>query len=741
MPKDPPQAAVIVRTKNEEKAIQRCLDGIYGQQHVGFEVVVVDSGSTDRTLDLVGNYPCRLVSIEPEEFTYGRALNEGVRASSAPICVALSAHAYPFDRMWLKNLTEPFEDEQVAGVVGKTVPLPGANPFDRRGLKRRYHTTPVFVKDDDDLGYSNANAAWRRSVWNEIPFDETLPYSEDVLWARVVRAAGYKVAYRPDACVYHSHDESPRELVHRFYNEAHARCLIGAGPERFSVGRLMLDAVVGTAWDWFHLLFVNALRDREGVRKQFRSLLYAPVRRAGINYGRYRGSRDAGYPDAVGHWGHPGRNAGVAILTDYYPPLVPGGAEVSVQRLATALAGRGEGVIVLTPAHGQNPGCIDEDGVLVCRMKLSRKLKGRIHPPRVMGNPLFYWRYARKAGRILKTFRPEVLHSQNVFSTPPSIRLSRKMKLPCLVTVRDYRYICPMAFCLHDADEVPENCGARAFRGCLKDYEAAYNIRPAGLAARIRRRMARRIEWWDSRLRRLSLIVADGTVFVGRNLARICLRAGAVGKSHRVIYNLPPDAADAHSAGNDEQMLKGLGLTADKYILFVGRFSRGKGAQTVVDASNMLEDLPKDFVIAIAGSVEWPVDDANGGRLLLLGRLPGDKLDLLYRNCRAVILPSVWQEPLSRVLLESAQQGKAVIASDTGGNPEVLRDGRTGLLVPRSDARALAQAIVKLATDRDLALLMGKAAKAYVSDKFDPERSLDDMLEYYGLLKARYARP
>ncbi|MDP8257634.1 MAG: glycosyltransferase [Candidatus Alcyoniella australis] len=736
-----PQVTVIVRTKNEEQAVGRCLELIYEQLGVSFEVVIVDSGSTDSTLEIVRKFPCRVVRISPQEFTYGRALNEGVRVSQAQFCVALSAHAYPFDRHWLRNMIAPFADERVAGVVGKTVPLPGANPFDRRGMRRRYHTTVFEVRDEDALGYSNANAAWRRSVWDEIPFDEELSGSEDVLWAREVRAAGLKVIYRPDACVYHSHNESPRELYNRFHRETLPRCLFGAEVRLFAMHRLLIDAVVGTGWDWFYLLFVTGVYQRRGLRGQLRALLYAPLRRLAINYGRYRGSREAGYPNVFGFWKHPGRTPTVALLCDYYPPHVPGGAERSTQRLAQALAVRGEGVLVIAPAHGLKPGCVDEDGVLVCRLHLGPRLKGRIHPPRTMGNPWFYWRYYRRALKVLRAIRPQVIHAQNVYSSLPAVLLGRRLSLPVVVTVRDFRYICPISFCLHEQRDVDLPCDAKKFRACLRDYERAYARPRPGLLRRIWRNAQRRLEWRDTRLRRLALGEADGTVFVSRNMARHCLRTAAMGKSHRVIYNLPPDLSNESIEARElDALLEGFGLRRDRYFLFVGRFSRGKGAQTVVSASQMLDRLPADFTIAVAGDVEWLIDQADQGAIKMLGRVPPEKLDALYCGCRAVLLPSVWQEPLSRVLLEAAGHSRPVIASDVGGNPEALIHDRNGLLVPRGDPQALADAMLRLAEDAKLAQSLGEAAARDLGARFDAAGSLDGLLQYYQLLRTYHAR-
>ncbi|MCZ7585330.1 MAG: glycosyltransferase [Deltaproteobacteria bacterium] len=105
-----PVASVIIRAKNEAAEIGAVLRRVLDQRYGDFEVVVVDSGSTDRTVEIAQKLGVRVVQIAPEAFTYGRALNLGMRETASPYGVFLSAHALPFDRDWLRNLLAPFDD-------------------------------------------------------------------------------------------------------------------------------------------------------------------------------------------------------------------------------------------------------------------------------------------------------------------------------------------------------------------------------------------------------------------------------------------------------------------------------------------------------------------------------------------------------------------------------------------------------------------------------------------------------
>jgi rhamnosyltransferase len=222
-----PAVAVILRSYNEAHLIQRCLEAVLQQRFDDFEVILVDSGSTDRTLEIARRYErVRIVPIAKADFTYGRALNVGMRAAAADsrIGVFLSAHAIPATPHWLDALTAPlFADEQVAGCYGKQTPLPEhlsnrvVAHLARHGYPQCYGETAFVTKTSHF--FSNSNAAVRRGCWVANPYDETLPYSEDWFWAKQMIAAGHSIAYAPGACVLHSHPDSLGQFLRRRRSE------------------------------------------------------------------------------------------------------------------------------------------------------------------------------------------------------------------------------------------------------------------------------------------------------------------------------------------------------------------------------------------------------------------------------------------------------------------------------------------------------------------------------------------
>jgi rhamnosyltransferase len=199
---------VVIRAKNEARFIGATLGAIF--QPDGLQprqVVVVDSGSSDGTQDIVRSFPTTLIQIRPDEFTYGYALNLGVANVDAEIVATLSAHSLPAGPEWLGALVEPFGRPRVAGVYGRQLPRSNATILELVGMRLTglLSDTPKLLARRPL--FSNANGAFRRALWLEHPFDERVGGAEDIAWVRSMQERGYLIAYQPTAAVYHSHGE------------------------------------------------------------------------------------------------------------------------------------------------------------------------------------------------------------------------------------------------------------------------------------------------------------------------------------------------------------------------------------------------------------------------------------------------------------------------------------------------------------------------------------------------------
>ncbi|HEX8967297.1 MAG TPA: glycosyltransferase [Chloroflexota bacterium] len=203
-----PSVSVVIRARDEARFIGQTLEAIFQPGALQpLQVVVVDSGSTDGTQAIVSGFPTTLLQIRAEDFTYGYALNLGVAAVDSDIVATLSAHSLPVDANWLRRLIEPFARPRVAGVYGRQRPRPNATLLELIGMRLTgvLSDTPR-VLDRRPL-FSNANGAFRRSLWLEHPFDEKVGGAEDIAWVRTMQERGFLIAYEPTAVVYHSHGE------------------------------------------------------------------------------------------------------------------------------------------------------------------------------------------------------------------------------------------------------------------------------------------------------------------------------------------------------------------------------------------------------------------------------------------------------------------------------------------------------------------------------------------------------
>lgn len=203
-----PKVSIIIRTKNKANSIGIVLGMIAVQSFKDFEVVVVDSGSTDSTLEIAREFSVRVLTIPSELFTYGYAMNVGCAAAQAEIFVGLSAHSIPRSRHWLENLLFPFSDPLICGTCSD-----GSSGYVKQN-KDMYLQAPY-------IGLSNANSAYRKALWTKRPFDEKMFGTEDRDWQFHFQKEGYWIVNVLGAEVLRVDSMTRRERWIRSFNEIH----------------------------------------------------------------------------------------------------------------------------------------------------------------------------------------------------------------------------------------------------------------------------------------------------------------------------------------------------------------------------------------------------------------------------------------------------------------------------------------------------------------------------------------
>jgi glycogen(starch) synthase len=411
----------------------------------------------------------------------------------------------------------------------------------------------------------------------------------------------------------------------------------------------------------------------------------------------------------------------ILLATDVFPPRC-GGSGWSTYHLARALRARGHRIVVARPREGLSGTRLAEyDGLPVHELGVGAR-GGSLPFVRGLSRQERFWpRFARFLADLARAEGAALIHGQHLISIPAAVAAGPRLGLPTIATVRDYWPTCPIGTRLQRCPETA-HCSPACQLCCLSRGRAT--LRPfvrAGLpyvAANLRRRQR-------------ALLAADRTVAVSNAVARI-LRDTIPGLAPVVIPNFIADEAVAESAVGGRQSAGGPGEsetvallrtslpTADRRpptILYVGKLEPHKGADLLPAAVAAVPGAR--LVVAgdglLAGAVAAGCA-ARGVPLELLGERPHDEVLALMRAADALIFPARWEEPLTRTLLEAGSMGLPAVALATGGTPDIISDGETGLLA--DTPAGLGPALAALLADPALRERMAAAAPRHIAATF-----------------------
>lgn len=221
--------SVIIPTLNAQKYIEKLIDKLKAQKlEQELEIIVIDSASDDKTVQIARDAGARVLEINRDEFDHGGTRNLGWRSAKGEIICFMTQDALPVDDLYLTNLIQGFEDNDVVMISGRQVPKSDANYVER--LTRAFNYPAISnvrsQKDIESMGikayfFSDVCAAYRRSFLDEMGgFDSPIISNEDMLLAAKALQAGYKVRYEAKAEVYHSHNFSLRYQYCRNFDVA-----------------------------------------------------------------------------------------------------------------------------------------------------------------------------------------------------------------------------------------------------------------------------------------------------------------------------------------------------------------------------------------------------------------------------------------------------------------------------------------------------------------------------------------
>ena len=187
------------------------------------EIVVVDSGSSDRSVEIARAAGVRVIEIEPGSFGHGRTRNLAAEQTSGELICFLTQDATPMPG-WLAAYREAFAlDPRVGAAYGPHLSRPGASPMIARELEEFFALftateAPVIQRSGDRAFLSNVNACYARDCWEELRFRD-LAYAEDQAFGADLLGAGWCKVYHPGAAVLHSHDYGFADFMRRYFDE------------------------------------------------------------------------------------------------------------------------------------------------------------------------------------------------------------------------------------------------------------------------------------------------------------------------------------------------------------------------------------------------------------------------------------------------------------------------------------------------------------------------------------------
>lgn len=216
-----PFVSIIMRSYNEGWALKETLPALRAQGHRDWELIVIDSGSTDGSQDLIrGMNPAHFVQITPREYNPSRVMNQGMRLARAEYGIFLNADATPQGSGWLAPLVTALLDPKVAACFGRQIPRPDCQAVFANDYERCFG--PTRESAGWDHFFSMVSSGLRRDVWEKRGFREDLQYAEDDEYTRWCRAQGYRVEYVEESIAMHSHNYTAEQAYKRAFGDARA---------------------------------------------------------------------------------------------------------------------------------------------------------------------------------------------------------------------------------------------------------------------------------------------------------------------------------------------------------------------------------------------------------------------------------------------------------------------------------------------------------------------------------------
>lgn len=317
-----------------------------------------------------------------------------------------------------------------------------------------------------------------------------------------------------------------------------------------------------------------------------------------------------------------------------------------------------------------------------------------------------------KISGLIGNEKPDILHCHNIYHqlTPSIITTASRFRIPIVLTLHDYKLVCPVYTRLSNG-ELCTKCSDGRYEALLVQRCADGSIGRSALL------------WAEARFH-----AAAGTYRrVDRFIApsRFMRDAVAPRLGREKVVHIPNGVDTSRIEASRED--KG-------FVLYLGRLSPEKGVETLLRA-HAQDNAAWPLVIAGSGPLLGPLQ-SRFPLAEFTGHLTGDALEARLREASVVVVPSEWHENNPISVLEAMAHAKPIVASRIGGIPELVRHGQTGLLFQAKNAHQLSSHIRSLLSNPDLRKKFGAEARRIAETEYSLEKHGAALLSLYQSLAA-----
>jgi len=396
------------------------------------------------------------------------------------------------------------------------------------------------------------------------------------------------------------------------------------------------------------------------------------------------------------------------MLTDFCKPT-PGGVEQHVFSLSKKLVEDGHQVIIGTAKQDKMKSVEKYDGVNIYRLEsLFRRMQFIYPNPERKYHPPFQdILLRRKFEELVKNFQPDVIHCHGwiVFSYLP---LKSKLNVPLIATLHHYGFLCPKQDLFFENKEI---CQQPLTLACYHCAAKTYGFARSAF-------MTNLVNVGKSHLSKIDKFIAVSNF---------------VKKVHTKYLDLPKSKISVipnfYETENDREL--SCEDLPQEFILYIGQLSPHKGIDLLLTA---FKSSGINLPLVMIGSKHYAYNYTrfnDGKRLIIKENAPRTMVLSALKNCRFAITPSIWPEPCPTTILEAMNFGKPVIASTSGGIPEIVNHGETGYLLNPKDIPKFSEYLKTLASNTSLCEEMGNKGKTRFLKYFTAEKVVKNIESLY----------